>query len=152
MKLQEVFQEDKDAAAMADASEPNLRVIFQLDLEKAKEAAENAKAKMESVAKDMFQFYGNLLSVDAKYAWNKIVQEQTQSNPYKDLRGVSKKGPRGPLSKSFNDCIMFHLLTVLPNNAAEQERYNLTNGLKKPQRISVHQFVQSVEQLNSYIA
>ncbi len=47
---------------------------------------------------------------------------------------------------------MFHLLTVFPNNAAEQERYYLTNMLKKPQRISVHQFVQHVEQLNSYIA
>ncbi len=41
--------------------------------------------------------------------------------------------------------------TVFPNNAAEQERYYLTNMLKKPQHISVHQFVQHVEQLNSYI-
>ncbi len=51
---------------------------------------------MESAAKDKFQFYVNLLSVDAKYAWNKVVQEQMQSNPYTDLQGVSKKGPRGP--------------------------------------------------------
>jgi hypothetical protein len=93
-----------------------------LDLEKAKEAAENAKAKAESAAKDMFQFYANLLSVDAKYSWNKIVQEQTQSDPYTDLQGVSKKGPRGPSHKSFDDCVMIHLLTMFPNNTAEQER------------------------------
>ncbi len=45
---------------------------------------------------------------------------------------------------------MFHFLTMFPNNAAEQERYYLMNVLKKPQCIRVCQFVQHVEQLNSY--
>jgi hypothetical protein len=54
-------------------------------------------------------------------------------------------------TKSFNDCMVIHLLTAFPNNAAEQERYYITNMLKKPQRISVCQFVQRVEQLNSHI-
>jgi hypothetical protein len=67
----------------------------------------------------MFQSYANLLSSDVKYAWNKIVQEQMEADPYKNLKGMSKKGPRGPIDK----CIMFHLLTVFPNNAAEQEKY-----------------------------
>jgi hypothetical protein len=40
---------------------------------------------------------------------------------------------------------------VFPNNAAEQERYYITNVLRKPQRVSIRQFVQRVEQLNSYI-
>jgi len=43
------------------------------------------------------------------------------------------------------------LLTVFPNNAAEQERYYITNVLKKPQHVSIRQFVQRVE-LNSYIS
>jgi hypothetical protein len=47
---------------------------------------------------------------------------------------------------------MFHLLTVFPNSAAEQERYYITNVLKKPQHVSIWQFVQSVDQLNSYIS
>jgi hypothetical protein len=131
---------------------PNLQANFQLDLKKAKEAAENAKTKVESAAMDMFQFYVNLLSVDAKYVWNKIIHEQIQSDPYTDLQGVSKKGPRETLRKSFDDCMMFHLLTMFPNNAAEQERYCLMNMLKKPQHIIVCQFVQRVEQLNSKIA
>jgi hypothetical protein len=69
-----------------------------------------------------------------------------------DLQGVSRKGPKGLWRKSFNDFMMFHLLTVFSNNVSEQERYYLMNVLKKPQRISMHQFVQHVEQLNSYIA
>jgi hypothetical protein len=49
-------------------------------------------------------------------------------------------------------CVMFHLLTVFPNNTAEQEKYHLSNVLKKPQRVGIHQFVQHVEQLNAYVA
>jgi hypothetical protein len=52
----------------------------------------------------------------------------------------------------FNNCIMFHLLTVFPINAAEQEKYYITNVLKKPQHVNLHQFVRRVEQLNAYIS
>jgi hypothetical protein len=99
----------------------------------------------------MFQFYVNLLSSGAKYAWNKIVQEQTEADPFKDLQGMSRKGPRGLLHESFDKWVMFHLLTVFPNNPAEQEKYYLSNMLKKPQRVSICQFVQRVEQLNAYV-
>ncbi len=68
------------------------------------------------------------------------------------LQGVTKKGPRGPSPKLFDDCMMFHLHTVFPNNVAEQKRYFLTNMLKKPQRVSMRQLVQRVEQLNAYVA
>jgi hypothetical protein len=47
---------------------------------------------------------------------------------------------------------MFYLLTLFPNNAAEQEKYYLSNVLKKPQRVGVRQFVQRIEQLNAYFA
>jgi hypothetical protein len=99
----------------------------------------------------MFQFYANLLSSDAKYVWNKIAWEQTKADPYKDLQGMSRKGPRGLTHESFDHCIMFYLLTVFPNNAAEQEKYYLSNVLKKPQRVAVRQFVQCLEQLNAYL-
>jgi hypothetical protein len=52
--------------------------------------------------------------------------------------------------KLFNNCVKFHLLATFPINAAEQEKYYITNVLKKPQRIN--QFVWRVEQLNNYIA
>jgi hypothetical protein len=52
----------------------------------------------------------------------------------------------------FNNCVMFHLPTVFPINAAEQEKYYISNVLKKRQRVNVHQFVHCVEQLNAYIS
>jgi hypothetical protein len=100
----------------------------------------------------MFQFYVNLLSLDAKYLWKKIVQEQTDANPFKDLQGVSRKCPRGLSRESFNNCVMFHLLTVFPNNAVEQEKYYHSNMLRKPHRVGICQFVQHIAQLNAYIA
>ncbi len=127
-------------------------MYYQQDLEKAKFATETAKAKEEFAAKEMFWFYGNLLSADTKYAWNKIIKEQMASDPYKDLQGVSKKGPRGPSRKSFDDCVMFHILTMFPNNMAEEEKCYLSNMHKKPQHVGEHQFVQNVEQLNAYVA
>jgi hypothetical protein len=65
---------------------------------------------------------------------------------------MSRKGPRGLMRESFDNCIMFHLLTMFPNNAAEQEKYHLSNMLKKPQRVSMRKFVQCAEQLNAYVA
>jgi hypothetical protein len=47
---------------------------------------------------------------------------------------------------------MFHLLTAFPINAAEQEKYYISNVLKKPQCVNVLQFVRRVEQLNAYIS
>ncbi len=47
---------------------------------------------------------------------------------------------------------MFPLLTDFPNNAVEQEKYYLSDVLKKPQRVGICQFIQHVDQLNAYIA
>jgi hypothetical protein len=100
----------------------------------------------------MFSFYSNLLSPESKYAWNKIVSEQTESDPYLNLQGDTLEGPRGMLRQSFHNCSMFHLLKAFPINAAEQEKYYITNVLKKPQRLNIRQFVHRVEQLNAYIS
>jgi hypothetical protein len=107
---------------------------------------------MTTAATMMFAFYANFLSVEAKYAWNKIVEEQTEGIPYVDLQGISQKDPRGMSRQLFDDCMLLHLLTLFPINTAEQEKYYITNVLKKPQRINARQFVRHVEQLNAYIA
>jgi hypothetical protein len=140
----------KEGATLANASAPELCKEYQAVYDKASFTKETAKNKCKAAATEMFQFYVNLLSLDAKYLWNKIVREQTEADPFKDLQGMSRKGPRGLTRELFNDCVMFHLLTVFPSNATEQEKYSLSNVLKKPQRVGVRQFVQRIEQLNAY--
>ncbi len=107
---------------MANTPAPELCNEYQALYNKATFAKEIAKNKRKAAATKMFQFYANLLSLDTKYSWNKIVREQTEADPFKDLQGVSRKGPRGLLWESFDNCVMFHLLTVFPNIAAEQEK------------------------------
>jgi hypothetical protein len=129
-----------------------MKAGFLEDLEKAKQAQGIAKGTMTSALSKMFTFYSNLLSPESKYMWNKIVGEQMESDPFVNLQGHSLEGPRGMSCQSLNNCIMFHLLTAFPINAAEQEKYNISNVLKKSQRINARQFVCRVEQLNAYIA
>jgi hypothetical protein len=149
-----VQDSESDAKEAEDAPEADdkMKAGFLDDLEKAKQSQSTAKGAMIISANKMFLFYLNLLSPESKYAWNKIVSKQMESDPYVNLQGDSLEGPRGTSHKSFNDCMLFHLLTAFPINAAEQEKYYITNVLKKPQRINVSQFVRRVEQLNAYIA
>jgi hypothetical protein len=78
------------------------------------------KGAMDAAAGQMFLFYSNLLSPKSKYVWNKIVSEQTESNLYVNLQGDTLEGPRGMSRNLFHECVMFHLLTAFPINAAEQ--------------------------------
>jgi hypothetical protein len=139
-------------AEVAPAGDDQMKASFLSDLEKAKQAQCIAKGAKHVAASKMFAFYSNLLSPESKYTWNKIVSKQMESDPYVNFQGDALQGPRRMLRQSFLDCVMFHLLTAFLINAAEQEKYYITNVLKKPQRISVRQFVRRVEQLNAYIA
>ena len=49
------------------------------------------------------------------------------------------------------DCVTFHLLSVFQSNAAETQQFYISNGLKKPNRVPIRQFVQMVQQLNGYV-
>ncbi len=139
-------------AAVAPVADDQMKANFSSDLEKAKQALRIAKGAMTAAtSKIMFAFYLNLLSPESKYAWNKIVSKQMESDPYVNLHGDAMQGPRGMLRQSFLDCMMFHLLTAFLFNAAEQEKYYITNVLKKTQHINVRQFVHRVEQFNAYI-
>ncbi len=131
-KVPDPKSEAKEAEEVPKVTKDTMKAGFQVDLEKAKQAQEIAKGAMTAAASEMFEFNLNLLSPESKYVWNKIVSKQMESNPFVNLQGVSLEGPRGMSCKSFNDCIMFHLLTAFPINAAEQEKYYVTNVLRSP--------------------
>jgi hypothetical protein len=158
VKAEEARTKAKEAKAKPNKAEGATKVpkdpmkaSFQADLEKAKNAVEDAQGAMITAANEMFTFYSNLLSPESKYLWNKIVSKQMESNPFVNLQCVSLESPRGMSCKLFDNCVMFHLLTVFPINAAEQEKYYITSVLKKPQHVNVRQFVCRVEQLNAHI-
>ena len=72
--------------------------------------------------------------------------------PGRTSRERSTKKNRRRTKVSFDDCVIHHLLTVFPlTDAAEQQKYYISNVLKKPQRVSVRAFFTRVEQLNNYV-
>jgi hypothetical protein len=119
---EKALQKTNEGVALANAYAPELCVEYQADYLKAKFALEIIKNKRKAATTKIFQFYPNLLSSDAKYLWNKTVKGQTEADPFRDHQGVSRKGPRGLLQESFKNYVMFHLLTVFPNNATEQTK------------------------------
>jgi hypothetical protein len=84
----------KESMVEASSASSTLRSDIMAELKQAVGAAEEAMTKRDKAAEDMFQLYANLPSINARYAWNKIVQEQTNADPYTDLQGLTKKGPR----------------------------------------------------------
>ncbi len=78
-------QKTKEGAALLDAPAQNLCEEYKALYEKAILVKKTAKNQKEAAATKMFQFYANLLSLDAKYVWNKIVRKQTEADPFKDL-------------------------------------------------------------------
>jgi hypothetical protein len=72
-----VLDSESDAKEAEEAPEANdkMKAGFLDDLEKAKQAQRTVKGMMTIAANKMFIFYLNLLSLESKYAWNKIVSE-----------------------------------------------------------------------------
>ena len=67
-------KDPKETAVEAtNKSSAALRAETKADLKLALEAVAEATMQRDKVAADMFQLYANLLSVYARYAWNKIV-------------------------------------------------------------------------------
>jgi hypothetical protein len=68
------------------------------------------------------------------------------------VQGNKHAEERGKGKQYFQDCITFHLLDMFPSDTAKQQRFYISNVLKKPQRVTVRHFFQRVEQLNGYLS
>ncbi len=99
-----------------------------------------------------FSLYANLLSIEARTHWDKIVDRQIGVAPWTDLKGREQRVSHTKTYKSFLDCTKHHLLSVFQEDAAEQQKFYISNILKTPQRVTVHMFFTCVKQLSPLIA
>jgi hypothetical protein len=107
--------------------------------------------KRKDAAKGFFSLYANLLSVEARIAWDKIVSHQIGVTPWTNFKGKTQNTIQEKMKMSFNDCTKFHLMTVFSEDAVEQPKFYISNCLKRPTRVTVCAFFTCVEQLNSYV-
>jgi hypothetical protein len=72
-------------------------------------------------------------------------------NSWADLNGEKHKGKCPRSYSAFLECLELLKLTVFSTEGAERQRYYIQQGIRKPQRATVHQFVSRVEVLNGYL-
>eukprot|EP00804_Cyclotella_cryptica_P015098 CCRYP_000665-RA/>CCRYP_000665-RA protein AED:0.26 eAED:0.72 QI:0/0/0/1/1/1/3/0/330 len=141
----------EEAVLSHNLTEGKVRDALSKAIDKATEAQTKAKSAVEHIANHIFQLYSNFLLEEARQPWSKILAEQIDCSPWKDLGAMFTTPPRSKTWASYMECVTFHLLTVFRNDAAKAQRCYISNGLTKPNRVPIQQFVQRVQQLNDYL-
>jgi hypothetical protein len=66
-KAKEAEAKSKEAKGATEVPKDPMKAAFQVDLDKAKKATEDAQGAMTAAASEMFAFYSNPLSPESKY-------------------------------------------------------------------------------------
>ena len=117
-------------------------------LNAAKKACDDAAKKVEeanlavaTAGAKPFELYANLLSDKARQPWEKILKAQGTQAPWEDVFGATNTEAPIKNWSSFQECVKFHLQSMLRFDAGEALKYYITNTLKKPNRVSIRQFL-----------
>jgi hypothetical protein len=89
---------------------------------------------------------------DQQTHWDRIIQEMHTKDPWIGVNGISHKGIRVRSWLAFLDCNKLHKLTIFPVDATEKQRYYMVQTVKKPQRVTVRQYMARMGVLNDYLA
>ena len=71
--------------------------------------------------------------------------------PWTDLFGVEYTEEQKRLWQSFIDCITIHLLTVFRSDATNTQRFYISDGQKKLNRVPIRKVIQRIQQFNGYL-
>ena len=116
---------------MAADEPPAVTVLPELvAFPEAKVIVNNKNLACAEVAGKMFVLYKNLLSKNTRHKWTTIVESQVEAETWTDLRGTIQTVAQSPSYQSFEYFVTFHLLTVFPLDAAEQESYYVNVHIK----------------------
>ena len=78
-----------------DDSPPAEVVAAKAALNEARKDRNEAQERSDMLGVQIFHLYGNLLTDEAHQPWEKIVKAQTDTIPWKDLRGEVHEGRQG---------------------------------------------------------
>ena len=101
-----------------------------------------------SAGQAIFLQYSTQLLETVCCPWTTMVREQINCEPWTDVYGTKHPTKRPASWTSFQECVQLHLQTIFRTDAMEQERFYISNGLKKPNRVPIRDFVQRIQCLN----
>jgi hypothetical protein len=131
-KTHEVESETNEAEEATKVTNDMMKAGFQADLEKAMKAVEDAKGAMTAASSQMFTFYSNLLSLESKYLWNKIVREQTESNLLLNLQEYNLKAQGECLASCLTIVSCFTFLLHSPSTQLSKKSTTSQMYLRSP--------------------
>jgi hypothetical protein len=137
------FTEDKSAAE----KEARKKKLSNLN-----ESLKAKKSFLVKQAQKAYKLFCCFIVGKVGMQWDRIMNEMHTKNPWIGINSKSNKGIRVKSWISFMDCIELHKLTIFPADAAEKQRYYMQQTIKKPQRVTVRQFVSRMGILNDYLA
>ena len=122
------------------------------ELKQTQEMCELAKKEHDEAVAQVYEFLRNLLGGDPQAQWDRICREMHERDSWAGANGKRHDGKRPKGFKAFSDCLLeLHKLTVFTADAAERQWYYIQQGIRKPQRATVCQFISRVEVLNGYL-
>ena len=74
--------------------------------------------------------------------------EMHSKDPWIGVNGKSHRGLRVHSWLSFQDCIELHKLTIFPADAAEKQHFYMQQTVKKPQQVTIRQYMAHMGILN----
>jgi hypothetical protein len=144
----------KEMSPFFNFPEDETMAVKEASKKKLNKLNESLKAK-KTIAVEVAQKADKLFRCfvgEAQTQWDRIMNKMHTKNPWIGMNGKSNKRICMKSWISFMDCIELHKLTVFPADAAEKLRYYMQQTIKKPQRVTVHQFVSCMGVLNDYLA
>ena len=91
-------------------------------------------AKAIGVWYDLFR---QLLADKPQVQWDHITRKDNEKDPWTGLDGVKHKGLCMKTSKSLEDCIVLHKLTVFNCDVAERQKAYMMGNLKDPCQLTI---------------
>ena len=118
VRLQAKAVADLEAAKQEKLEEGILEGL-RTDVATHKAASKEAGEERDRAAEGFFSTYANLLSVEARIAWDNIVARQIGTAPWTDLKGKKHPIAKAKTKKSFDECVTHHLLIVFTIDSME---------------------------------
>ena len=122
------------------ANTPTLAAAKKACNEAAKKVKE-AKLAVATAGAKPFELYRNLLSDKARQPWENILKAQMTQAPWEDVFGIPHTKTPTKKWSSFHECLRFHLQTVFCFDDREALKHYIMNTLKKPNQVSIHQYL-----------
>jgi hypothetical protein len=91
------------------------------------------------------------LSGYAQSQWDYVCCEMHERDSWAAVNGQVTKGRRPRTWTSFLDCLELHKLTVFSADTAKRQRFYIQQGVRKPQRATVQQYILCMGVLNDYV-